>query len=108
MSKIKECKQYIEKVKSFDQRLTKLIKDISEHSSIFQSLYQQSDDEEMAAIAEKYNALCSELKGVRKRTDQHSQILSELNSRLKRLKSLKPSLFQRLFLRKRIASRNLA
>ena len=109
MNPIKECKQDLERLKDFDQRVARLIKEVSEHGAVFQSRYQQSDDEQLAIVGELYTGLCVELKELRKNTNQHSRISSELNSRLKRLKSLRPNLFQRLFLRKRIrAARSLA
>tara|TARA_R100001594_G_scaffold90862_1_gene125232 strand:+ start:617 stop:943 length:327 start_codon:yes stop_codon:yes gene_type:complete len=108
MNDIKKCKQDLETIKSFDERIVKLIKDVSEKGAEIQSQYQQSDDEELALVAELFTNLCAELKQVRKNTDQHSRIASSLGARLKKLKSLKPSFFQRLFLRKRIAARSLA
>ena len=102
MSDIKECRQYKENIKNFDQRLTRLIKDVSEKGTDMQSLYQQTDDEELAAIADLYRVFCEELKGTRKNSDQFSRIATALESRLKRLKAAKPGFFERLFHRKRL------
>ena len=102
MSDIKECKEYKENIKNFDQRLTQLIKDVSEKGTDIQSRYQQTDDEELAVVADLYRGFCTELKEVRKNSDQFSRIASSLESRLKRLKAAKPGFFERLFHRKRL------
>tara|TARA_R100000664_G_scaffold33421_1_gene50483 strand:+ start:1529 stop:1858 length:330 start_codon:yes stop_codon:yes gene_type:complete len=109
MSDIKKCKQDLETIKNFDQRLIRLIKDVSEKGAEIQSQYQQSDDEELAVIAEMLTGLCSDLKQVRKKTDEYSKITSLLRSRFKKLKFAKPSFFQRLFSRKQVrAARSAA
>ena len=102
MNLIKQTKQDQATLREIDQRIQILIKDISEHGAEFQSRYQQSDDEEFAVAQEFYLKICAELKEVRKGTDQYSRLSQSLMSRVKRLKSLRPTLWQRLFSRKRL------
>tara|TARA_R100000664_G_C2727707_1_gene119162 strand:+ start:592 stop:921 length:330 start_codon:yes stop_codon:yes gene_type:complete len=102
MKTIKQCKQDQQALKEFDRRLQALIKDVSEQGADFQSRYQQSDDEELAVVQELYISLCGELKSVRKSTDISSRLSTTLASRLTRLKSMRPTLWQKLFSRKRL------